>query len=143
MYFEAVVGSDFPKKVVQLINEAKKSVKIIVFDWRWYPSDLGGVCQLFNQSIISCARRNVPVNVMTNASDVIKILNENKVKAKKPESKRLLHSKLMIIDDEIVIIGSHNYTQNAFARNQEISVIIKAKNQLDRFVHYFDSIWRS
>jgi len=85
----------------------------------------------------------VPVNVMTNASDVIKILNENKVKAKKPESKRLLHSKLMIIDDEIVIIGSHNYTQNAFARNQEISVIIKAKNQLDRFVHYFDSIWRS
>lgn len=141
MSFETVVGSEFPKKVIPLINSAKKSIKIIVFDWRWYPNDLGGACQLFNNSVISAAKRNIPVKVMTNISDVIRILNSNKVLAKKPTSKGLLHSKLMIIDDEIVVLGSHNYTQNAFTMNQEVSVIINAKNQLDRFISYFDKIW--
>lgn len=143
VFFEPVVGSEFPDKLIPLINEAKKSIKIIVFDWRWYPNDLGGACQLFNNAIVRAAQRNVSVNVMTNIYDVIKILRLNKISAKKPQSKKLLHSKLMIIDDEIVILGSHNYTQNAFTMNQEMSVILYAKDQAQRFIKYFDSVCQS
>ena len=141
--FEAVVGPEFPNKVIPLIHEAKQSIKIIVFDWRWYPNDLGGACQLFNQSIIRAVQRHVSVTVMTNISEVIKILRLNKISARKPHSRKLLHSKLMIIDDQIVILGSHNYTQNAFNINQEMSVIIKAKGQIDRFIKYFDYVCQS
>jgi phosphatidylserine/phosphatidylglycerophosphate/cardiolipin synthase-like enzyme len=143
MYFEAVVGSEFPKKVIPLIEEAKKSIKIIVFDWRWYPMDIGSSCQLFNQTIIRVAQKGLDVKVLTNVSDVVKVLRDNKVSAKKPESKKLLHSKIMIIDDEIIILGSHNYTKNAFELNHEISVIIKAKFELERFIKYFDYVWQS
>ena len=141
--FDVAVGFEFPKKVIPIINEAKQTIKIIVFDWRWYPNNVGSSCQLFNHAIISAALRNVTVYAMTNIHDVIRILRLNKVSAKKPLSKKLLHSKLMIVDDKVVIIGSHNYTQSAFTMNQEISVILRGKDNLGRFISYFDSVWRS
>lgn len=141
--FEAAVGSEFPTKVIPLINNAKKSIRIIVFDWRWYPNDIGCACQLFNQSIIRARKRNIPISVMTNIQDVVKTLQASKINAKKPQSKRLLHSKMMIIDDEILILGSHNYSQSAFTMNQEMSVIIHAKGQLDRYISYFNKVWLS
>jgi len=140
---DAAVGYEFPEKVIPLIELAKKSIKIIVFDWRWYPSDIGCSCQLFNQSIIRARKREIPISVMSNMPDVVRILKASKISAKKPESKRMLHSKMMIIDDEILIIGSHNYTQSAFTKNQEISVIIRAKGQLERYISYFNKVWRS
>lgn len=140
---EAVVGSDFPNKLIPLINEAKQTIKIIVFDWRWYPNDIGSACQLFNFSIVNACKRGVKVSVMTNADEVLKTLKTNGIDVKKPNSKRLLHSKLMIIDDQFLIIGSHNYTQSAFTMNQEISVILKGKKAFDRFAQYFDNVWQS
>jgi len=141
--FEVAVGSDFPKQIIPLINDAKTTIKIIVFDWRWYPNDLGSTCQLFNRSIINASKRGVHIMALTNIGEVINVLKLNGIQAKKPLSKRLLHSKLMIIDNKIIVIGSHNYTQSAFTMNQEISIILKAKNGFDRFVSYFDKVWLS
>ena len=140
---EVAVGSDFPKKAIPLIESARESIKIIVFDWRWYPNDIGSVCQRFNQAIITAQQKNVKVQVLTNGSSVINLLNNNKIQAKKTHSKKLLHTKLMLIDDKVVVVGSHNYTQSAFTKNQELSVILSGKGCLDRFVKYFEILWQS
>jgi phosphatidylserine/phosphatidylglycerophosphate/cardiolipin synthase-like enzyme len=52
-------GRQYPQEVIPLINSAKNSIKIIVFDWRWYSRDPGSSCQLFNQAILSDAKRGV------------------------------------------------------------------------------------
>jgi len=140
---EAIIGKQFPQKVIPLIENAKQSIKIVVFDWRWYPNDPANPVQLFNQAIIRAKRRGVDVKVITNIDYVIKILNTEKIEAKKPLTPKLIHSKMMIIDDKILIIGSHNYTQSAFTMNHEVSVVIEGEGQLDNFIKYFHNLYNN
>ena len=138
---ESIIGKQFPQKVIPLIDEAKNSIKIVVFDWLWYPNDPANPVQLFNQSIIRARRRGVKVQVVTNIQYVINVLKQEGCEAKKPMTNRLIHPKMMIIDDEILVIGSHNYTQSAFTMNHEISAIIKGRQDLAGFLKFFNDLF--
>jgi len=122
---EIIIGKEFTKKVIPLIDAAKVSLKIVVFEWRWYPNDPGCAAQLFNQAVIRAKKRGVKVQVVTNLNEGARMLREQGCEVKKLLSTNLMHVKLMIIDDGDCIIGSHNYTQNAFTINYEVSVILK------------------
>ncbi len=140
---ETIIGKEFPIKVIPLINEAKKTIDIIVFDWRWYPQDIGNSVQVFNQSIIRATRRGVVIRVIANNDEIINILNQNGCKAKKISTKKLVHSKIMIIDERIVIIGSHNYTQSAFQMNLELSVILDDFEKIADFSNFFTNLYNN
>lgn len=136
-----VIGPEFPKKVIPLIDEAKKSIEIVVFDWRWYPSNMGSSIQLFNQSIARAAKRRVKIRVIANHTDIISTLTNLGISAKKIISKKLIHSKMMIIDDRFLIIGSHNYTQSAFQMNMETSLIVENSSTVQRFLTFFNHLF--
>lgn len=134
-------GSQFPKIVIPLIEEAKSSIDIIVFDWRWYENDSGAICQLFNQAILRASSRGLKIRAMVNCDDVIKILRSAGIDAKKLITSKLVHCKLMIIDETIVITGSHNYTQSAFQTNLELSVILKNCAIQNSFQEFYNHLW--
>lgn len=138
----SITGNQFPKIVIPKIDDAKISIKIVVFDWRWYPNDMGNPCQLFNQSIVRAVGRGVRVSCVTNNSDVVATLCEIGVNAKKLITKNLVHAKLMIIDDKIVIIGSHNYTQSAFTMNYEISAMYEDIESAKDFSTFFTNLFQ-
>lgn len=138
-----IFGNQFPKKVIPLINEAKDSIRIIVFDWRWYLTDSSSPCSIFNQSIIRASRRGVKVQVIANSDHIINILKSEKIQARKISSTTLVHAKMMIIDSKILIIGSHNYTQAAFTTNQEISSIFYDDQHITEYIDFFNSLWLS
>jgi len=140
---EAIIGKQFPQKVIPLIENAKQSIKIVVFDWRWYPNDPANPVQLFNQALIRAKRRGVDVKVITNVAYVRDILRSNQIDAKKPSTTKLIHSKMIIIDDKILIIGSHNYTQSAFTMNHEASIMIEGEGQLLDFIEYFYNLFKN
>ena len=136
-----IIGKEFPKKVIPLIDGAKQTIRAVVYDWRWYSNDPGNAVQLFNQSIIRAVRRGVKVEVIANNDKIVSVLNENGIVAKKIRDIGLIHAKLMIIDDNIVIMGSHNYTHSAFFVNQEISVALKNCEAVADFNLFFKSLW--
>jgi phosphatidylserine/phosphatidylglycerophosphate/cardiolipin synthase-like enzyme len=140
---ETIIGRQFPDKVIPLINEAKSSISIIVFDWRWYSNDPGASAQLFNQAILRAVRRGVCVKAIVNSPDILNTLNSQGCQAKKLSIKNLVHCKLMIIDNEVVVVGSHNYTQNAFQMNYEFSVILRDVENISDFFNFFDNLWQS
>jgi phosphatidylserine/phosphatidylglycerophosphate/cardiolipin synthase-like enzyme len=143
MKSEVIIGKHFPQKVTVLIDNAKKSIKTVVYDWRWYPNDPGNAVQLFNQSVLRAVRRGVKVEAVVNNENILSVLNDNGVVAKKILTPGLVHAKLMIIDDTIVVIGSHNYTHNAFVLNQEISVALTECDDVSGFNLFFQSLWQS
>ncbi len=140
---DTIIGKEFPIKVIPLINEAKKTIDIIVFDWRWYPQDIGNSVQIFNQAIILATRRGVVIRVIANNDEIINILNQNGCKAKKILTKKLVHSKIMIIDGRTAIIGSHNYTQSAFQMNLELSVILDDFEKIADFSNFFTNLYNN
>jgi phosphatidylserine/phosphatidylglycerophosphate/cardiolipin synthase-like enzyme len=136
-----IIGKEFPKKVIPLIDVAKRSIDIIVFDWRWYSQDPGASVQLFNQAVVRAAKRGVRVRAVVNSDVILNTLLSVGILAKRVKIKNLLHVKLMIIDDEVVILGSHNYTQSAFNVNLELSVILADVGPQLEFINFFNQIY--
>lgn len=143
MLCEAVIASDFPKKIIPLIDEAKNSLDICVFDWRWYPSDPAGACQQFNNAIVRASKRGVKVRAIVNNDSVAQTLKSVGVETKRFRSAFLLHCKLMILDEKTVVTGSHNYTQSAFSANYELSVILSEPENIADFQQFFKNLFRS
>ncbi len=140
---KALIGPDFPKQVIPLLELVKHTVKIIVFDWRWYPHTTGTAIDKFNQAIIAAAKRNVKIQAIVNSNAISDILKKHNIQTKKVHTEKLVHTKMMILDDRCLIIGSHNYTQNAFSLNLEASAIIKLPSEDNEFSKYFDKLWSS
>lgn len=138
---QIIIGKEFPNKVIPLIQQSKKSIDIIVYDWRWYPDQIGSIIQKFNNAIVIEARKGKKIRAIVNSPQILSILKENHIEAKKIDSYRKVHVKLMIIDDEIAILGSHNYSLSAFTLNYEISVIIHNKEVVNRLKTFFNNLW--
>lgn len=139
---QTIIGADFPKKVIPAIDQAKASIEIIIFDWRWYPSDGSCPAQIFNQAIVRAARRGVKVRVVANNDDICQTLRGVGCEAKRLINKKLVHAKMMLIDKKLCVLGSHNYTQNAFTMNCELSVLMTSDELFADFSNYFDNLWR-
>lgn len=138
---QTILGKNYPSVVIPLIDKARHSIKIVVFDWRWYENDPGNPCQLFNSAIVRASRRGIVIEACVNSEKIAKPLTTNGINVKIPISKNLMHTKFIIIDDEIVIMGSHNFSQSAFTTNFETSVVFEEPLQVNEFVLFFHNIW--
>lgn len=141
MQNETIIGSEYPLKLGRLVDVAKTSIDILMFDWRWYENDFSHPLQIFNQKLVSAVRRGVCVRTITNSAKVVETLNLLGFYAKKWPQKNLLHSKLVIIDNKIVVSGSHNFTGNAFCSNIETSVVFNDEKIALQFSEYFNNLW--
>ena len=136
-----IIGKEFPEKVIPLIEQAKSSIFIIVYDWRWYPDQIGSAIQKFNNAIITLSRKGREIRVITNMPYIDGILKQLNIKVHKINSSKIMHTKLMIIDNKIAILGSHNYSMAAFTINYEVSVAIQDEKVVARLKSYFENLW--
>lgn len=135
------ISTTFSEKVIPLISKAKKSIDILVYDWRWYPDQPAAKIQLFNQAIVQAKKRGVHIRALIQKPKVIETLKSLKFEAKNLDSERTVHTKAMIIDRRCVVLGSHNYTFSAFELNLEASVIIEDYALADSFTEYFNNLF--
>ncbi len=136
-----IISKDFPRVVIPLIDSAMHSIDIVVFDWRFYPNDPANPVSLFNSALVRAYSRGVTVRCLVNSDLVLHAIRQLGFKVKKLESKRILHTKLLMVDRQKVIIGSHNYTQNAFSSNHEASIFVVLKDTSNGFVQYFENLF--
>ena len=140
---QTIIGREFPKKVIPLIERAAKSIDVIVFDWRWYPQDPGASVQLFNQAILRAIRQGVKIRVIANSDEIVNILKSEGCQTRRLITKNLVHCKVMIIDRQIMITGSHNYTESAFQMNLELSVIFDDLSAINKSLVFFNNLFNS
>lgn len=135
-----IIGKDFPRVVIPLIDQSKKSIDILVFDWRWYSNDPVNPVQLFNQAIVGAVRRGVKVSALVNFSHAIPFLLDVGVDVQQYKNSGILHSKIIIIDKKHLILGSHNLTQSAFSSNVEVSILLENFEKIDILLDFVNNI---
>jgi len=135
-----LIGREYPKNVIDLINESKNKIDIVIYDWRWYFDEIGSTIQQFNQALLRATDRGVKVRAVVNNDFVSPFLKDSKIEVKKLDSKKTLHIKLVLFDEKVAVIGSHNFTKNAFEINHEISVIIDDEENVKRCQEFFNNL---
>ncbi len=137
------VGNAYAKRMADLIDKAQKDIIVLMFDWRWYPNDPFSDVSKMNHAFVRAARRGVKVRTMTNYLNVVAQLRELGIDAKTWDSTKLMHSKSVVIDGKHVVMGSHNFTNNAMRQNIETSIFIEDEPLAKELTDYFNLLWQS
>jgi phosphatidylserine/phosphatidylglycerophosphate/cardiolipin synthase-like enzyme len=136
-----LIGRDYLPAILELVKQARQSIYIIIFDWRFYPEYRNNEEGAFNKAIIQAKARGVDIKVIAN-NDIIKDrLTALGIKCKRIALYKMIHAKLILIDETTAVIGSHNLTQSAFQKNLEISAIITDQNACKQLTGYFLTLW--
>lgn len=136
-----IIGRDFSKILIDLIDKAKTNIDIVVYDWRWYADQNTHPVQQFNMAIVRAVHRGVIVRAVLNSRDLVPFLNTLGIRAKRLKDRRVVHSKLFLIDQKTLVIGSHNYTRNAFGSNIETSIAVELPEEITRFSDFFENLY--
>lgn len=137
---QVIIGREYPQVLTPLINEAQHSIEILVFDWRWYSNEPNAPVQLFNSAILNASERGVKVRCLVNNNIMPTILQLHKLSVKRVGTKKMMHVKFIIIDQKIIVIGSHNFSKNAFQFNHEVSLLSNDEAVITRCRKYFDNL---
>jgi len=140
---ELLLSSEFTDRIIALIDNAKMSLYIFMFDWRWHKNDFSCDVSRVNQALVRAVRRGVVVQALLNYDQLEGQLAELNIKARKLNAVKLMHAKSIVIDEEIIVLGSHNLTQNALTLNVEMSLVVYDKELATRIINYFKTLWSS
>jgi phosphatidylserine/phosphatidylglycerophosphate/cardiolipin synthase-like enzyme len=146
---EPLLNEDYFQVLHKEIAESEKEIIVSVFLFKTSPSPRGRTRRI-GAALKKAARRGLRVVVLLEKSTQ-RGLNEANGKTAadlkdagvlvlydKPA--RTLHTKMVIIDREIVLLGSHNLTESALKHNHEASLRIRSKTLASRLVEYLDTI---
>ncbi|RLE59299.1 MAG: phospholipase [Thermoprotei archaeon] len=133
---------DYYPVLLKTLSKANKSIHIAMF---LFKSDTD-VVEKIVELLITKSRQGVDVKVVLEDSQDVNELTYRRlldggVSVKFDSRALTTHSKIIIVDGKIVIVGSHNFTFSAMERNHEASVMIISQGVAEIEEEYFQKIW--
>ncbi len=146
-----VNNRDYVPVVHELLNQAQKSIKIVLFQMRYYAAYPGSSTNSAMQELAQAAARGVEVSVILDATGWNKdnaelnrltgdLLKAQGVKVYFDSPVVTTHDKFVLVDKRWVLIGSTNWSNTAFDKNNEANVLIDDKSVYQIFLAEFDRI---
>lgn len=104
--------------VKDLINAHKRGVEVMV---------------IFDQNIRFWGKKRWDNQIERKSKDAYEMLLKAGVPVYYDDKAKVTHSKVIVIDDIITIVGSTNWTYNGLNKNHEASVLIESKEVAEEF----------
>lgn len=153
-----LVDGDYYSQVHQALTTAKKSILCVMYIADINPKYKQGWEYNLINDLINAHRRGVNVTVIFDqnimfwetgekqkkterkSSEAYELLKKNGVPVYYDSIDRVTHSKILVIDDYITIVGSTNWTYSALKKNHEASVLIKSRRVAEAFLEKLKTI---
>lgn len=157
----------FPAKDVQVITDrqyfdvvcdrirgAKSSIKMMMFEASYYKTYQDSPSNILIRELIAAKKRGVEVKVILERREGKEratlrnirtgaLLTQGGVEVVYDPLDITTHTKLLIIDGEMSIVGSTNWTYNALKKNHEVSVLIQSPEVAKNLQNYFQKVWKT
>jgi phosphatidylserine/phosphatidylglycerophosphate/cardiolipin synthase-like enzyme len=135
VYFSPKGGCE--AQVVGWINRANSSVHILIYSFTL--SDIGS-------AILNEYRKGIDVKVVFDRTQISKYseifpLEDAGVPVRNDTNTALMHEKVAIIDDKIVLVGSFNWSSEAENSNNDNLLVIYSPSLATAFEREFQRIW--
>ncbi len=128
------------KEIIKRIEKAEKSIRFLAFS---FTSDN------ISEAMISRFKEGVSVSgvfenrgILSKDSEYIKMKVEN-IPVRADSNPNSMHHKVIIIDDELVITGSYNFSKNASKKNDENCIMIYSRKIAEQYIKEYSRIFNS
>ena len=136
IYFTPPAGA--ASGLIKQIDGAKKSIKVMAY---------GFTATNLAEALVRAKRRGVDVGLIQdeksaqNNRETLPILLAAGIDVRSDGKHAIQHNKVMLIDDDIVITGSYNFTKSAEKRNAENIMIVRSSYAAKRYADNWKLHW--
>ncbi len=126
------------KGLIRYLDGAKKNIQVMAYSFT--SLDIA-------EALARAAQRGVEVQVIQdgptamNNTEVIAALLKGGVIVRGDKAHRIAHNKVMIIDGEIVVTGSYNFTNSAEKSNAENMIVLRSTGLAQQYSKNFITHW--
>jgi cardiolipin synthase len=135
----------------KMISEAKSSIQVMMFEMGYYDQYPDTPSNLLIKDLIDAKKRGVKVEVILEAREgedrttqrnryTGKILSKGGVEVIYDSLSKTTHAKFMVVDGQLTLLGSTNWTYSALTNNNEASVLVRSKEVARTFIDYFNRV---
>jgi HKD family nuclease len=154
-----ISGNKYFPAVKEALAKAKKSIYLVMFTIELSAEKQNSKANQLINTIIEAKNRGVDVEVVLDqnvdfvqrkypsdweikikSTNACKRLKDAGIKVYYDDPVKYVHAKAVVIDKKTVILGSTNWTEAAFDRNIEVSVLIESKDLAQEILNYFKTI---
>jgi len=136
IYFTPPAGA--ASGLIKQIDGAKKSIKVMAY---------GFTATNLAEALVRAKRRGIDVTLIQdeksaqNNRETLPILLVAGIQVRSDGKHAIQHNKVMLIDDDIVITGSYNFTKSAEKRNAENIMIVRSTYAAKRYADNWKIHW--
>ncbi|OGP73816.1 MAG: hypothetical protein A2V86_09655 [Deltaproteobacteria bacterium RBG_16_49_23] len=146
-----VVDAQYFQVARKMIQEAKTSIRVMMFEMGYYEKHPNTPSNLLIKELIEAKKRGTRVEVILEIREgddrttkhnrqTGKILSDGGVEVIYDPLFKTTHAKLMVVDGELVLLGSTNWVFSSLTNNHEVSVLIRSKEVSKELINYFNQI---
>lgn len=139
IYFDG----DFTSELLKELEKAEYKVDVCMYVWRFYQNDPTLEVQKVYTALLRLATKGVKVRILTDFPEAAARMRQDGLNAFAVPATRIMHTKMFIIDEDCVTIGSHNMTKRSTVKNLEATAILHDFESIDAAQRYFEIIWRT
>ena len=150
---QLLVAREYLSRVPAILEGAKTSIQVVQFVMQLKGKSAKMSSRELGIKLAAKVRDGVKVQALLNSAgggwrapalnrQAAQWLQERGVEVRTLGSSRTCHAKMLMIDDEIAIVGSHNWTPYALERNFEVSVLVRDAGCVGQLARHFDELWK-
>jgi phosphatidylserine/phosphatidylglycerophosphate/cardiolipin synthase-like enzyme len=151
---ELLIAREYLARMLGILEGAKSSIQVVQFVMQLRGKSAKMSSRELGIKLAAKASEGVIVRVILNAAgggwrapalnrQATEWLNERGIEVRTLGPKTTCHAKLVVIDREVAIVGSHNWTPYALKDNFEVSVLIRDAGSVGRLAQHFDQLWQA
>jgi phosphatidylserine/phosphatidylglycerophosphate/cardiolipin synthase-like enzyme len=148
---QLVLNAQYFPVAKKMIQEAKHSIQVMMFEMGYYDEHPNTPSNHLIKELISAKKRGVKVEVILEVKEgedrtternryTGKILSEGGVEVIYDSLSKTTHAKFMVVDGQLTLLGSTNWTYYALTTNNETSVLIRSKEVAKGLTDYFNRV---
>jgi len=145
---DLLVDDDYYYALLSILSRANRSIYIMMYAMKYDPSETDDPVNTLLYTVVDAYKRSLDVKVLvddvtySSYSETIDYLKSSGVPVRLDKSKSVTtHAKLVVVDDQYVFVGSHNWTESALMYNHEVSVLIVSNTIAQQVKNYFNMLW--
>lgn len=148
---QLVTDAQYFQVARKIIQEAKHSIQVMMFEMGYYDQHPNTPSNLLIKELIEARKRGVKVEVILEVREgedrttkrnrhTGKILSEGGVEVIYDSFSKTTHAKLMVVDGQLTLLGSANWTFYALTNNNEASILVRSKEVAKELIDYFNKV---
>lgn len=148
---QVVIDTQYFQVAKKMIQEAKTSVQVMMFEMGYYEKHPTTPSNILIRELIEAKKRGVKVEVILEVREgeerttkrnrqTGKILSGGGVEVIYDPLFKTTHTKLMVVDGKLTLLGSTNWTYYALTNNHEVAVLIRSHEVARELIDFFNRV---